>query len=102
VIKAGEMFSTFVETKWTVTDLVHATKEAEKRGGEPGTTELFFVVRAVLWNPKGERLVGEKHVMTFSINHKDRSSRGETFNERSFRVTKDLGRITHQSVKHIN
>src|ERR1035441_7384733 len=64
VIKAGEMLSATIELKWTTTFLVKAAKEAESRGKKD--VALFFVANAVCWNPKGERMVGRKHLSTFT------------------------------------
>ena len=99
VIKAGEIFSTVVETKLTETDLVLATKEAEQRGCASGVTELFFVAKVTVWNPEGKRSIGTKHIVTFCINHKERSSTGETFNERAFQVSRDFGLLGSERLR---
>ena len=90
VIKAGEMLSATIELKWTMTFLVKAAKEAESRGKKD--VALFFVANAVCWNPKGERMVGRKHLSTFTYNPKDGSSGYECppF-DRSFRLAKHRG-----------
>jgi hypothetical protein len=99
VIKAGEMFSATVELKWTLTFLVKAAKEAESRGKKDAV--LFFVANAVCWNPKGERMVGSKHLSTFTYNPKNTSSAYESpLFDRSFRLKKYRGvRVTPRIVQ---
>jgi hypothetical protein len=91
VIKAAEIVSIHVETKWTWDDLIVASKQAEKRGCQSGIVELFFVVRATVWNPEGKRFVGTKHISTFIANYAKKTSNVETFNERSFQISKEFG-----------
>jgi hypothetical protein len=99
VIKAGEMFSATVELQWTLTFLVKAAKEAESRGKKDAV--LFFVANAVCWNPKGERMVGSKHLSTFTYNPKNTSSAYESpLFDRSFRLKKYRGvRVTPRIVQ---
>ncbi|HEY5041108.1 MAG TPA: hypothetical protein VIK53_03825 [Verrucomicrobiae bacterium] len=98
VIKAGEMYSISIETKWTDTFLVKAAKEAADRGKK--NAMLFFVAKTICWNPKGERMMGQKHFSTFTYNPQERSSGYECPSfDRSFRLTKHRGaRLTPRIV----
>jgi hypothetical protein len=92
VIKAGEIILIQVETKLSMDDLIVAAKQAEKRGGQSGIAELFYMVKVTVWNPEGKRFVGTKHISTFVINYKDKTSGGgQTFNDRAFQVSKEFG-----------
>jgi hypothetical protein len=99
VVKAGEMYSLSIETKWPLDFLVKAAKAAESRGKKNAV--LFFVANAVCWNPRGERMTGRKHFLTFTYNPQDRSAGYECppF-DRSFRLTKHKGiRVTPRIVQ---
>ena len=97
IIKAGDMCSIAVHFDWTPDFVAQAREEARKRGEHQPAP--FFVARAVFWNPKGRRMVAEKHIASF---------RGEgqewTFDvaaERSFPAVKMRRRkADRESVRH--
>lgn len=90
VIKAGDLYSITVETKWTLTFLCKAAKEAEGRGKK--NAGLFFVANAVCWNPKGKRMAGRKHFSTYSYNPENGSAGYECHPfDRSFPLKKHRG-----------
>jgi hypothetical protein len=91
VVKAGEIVSIQVETTLSLDDLLIAAKQAEQRGCQNGIAELFFMAKVTVWNPEGKRFVGTKHISTFVKNYKDKTSGGETFNDRAFQVSKEFG-----------
>jgi|SRR5579859_116303 len=86
VVKAGEICCTDVELKWPQAFLAEAQNEAKAR--EENDAGLYFVARAVAWNPKGERFLAEKHIATLKVNFSERRSTYQAFSERSFRIKK--------------
>ena len=86
VLKADEVCCVVVEVNWNSTSLIQATREAEARGFDGA--EMFFVVEAVFWNPKGEKMIGDRHIATLRIDHKNRSSSYQLIGGRSFRLRK--------------
>jgi hypothetical protein len=91
VVKAGEIISVQIETKLNLDEINAAAKLGEKRGLKSGVVELYFVAKVTIWNPEGKRFIGTKHIANSVKNYGDNSFHSETFNDRSFQVSKQFG-----------
>jgi hypothetical protein len=87
VLKAGEMCSVIIRSKWTLDILVIAAKAAESRGSKE--TALFFSVAASAWNPKGKRLRGEKQLAQLTFQSDGTGWSFGAASDKVFRLMKD-------------
>jgi len=91
IIKAGEMIFVSLESKWTLEFLETAQRETEERGGRDAM--LYIQAEAVLWNPKGKRMIASEHVTTTQIPLKNGFVICGIPGEKSFRISTKPSRV---------